>query len=160
MLQKNPGLLHPKTSSIKQMQALVERRDRMVGFLELRNELRRTKTTLNLKAAKELVLKHIDSLPILTTEKDTLTNKLSKPDLDNTNLHRALHNVKKLVSGPIDWNTLAKCAYPTLAQMHRIVKKGDFSNTLTWNRAQYYQHIIDREINRVALRKRAHGKGW
>ncbi len=148
LLEKRPELLHPKNLSIKQMAALIERRNHLRGFVELRKKLQNLNTyaltSQQLKAQKTLILQNIDHLPLRTSAKKALLKQLKSTDFEEIRI--AIATVKALVGEkPIKWNTLAQSMYPTLAAMHAAAKKNAkddnrvavFELELTHNRKNY-----------------------
>jgi hypothetical protein len=162
LLKKYPYLLHPKRASIRQIQALMERRDRLRQFLALRTSLRNFKTGAEDKALEQLallVLENIDALPATVATKRAIWNKLKGAKHGGTyEKERPLFDAQALVTGPITWNILARSMYPTLMRLHSVVDTparkradGEISRCLTHKKdaRELYSAALEDEIKRL-----------
>jgi hypothetical protein len=135
-LRNNPGLLHPQRMSIKQLAALAERHEHLQGFMRLREGLSDgNKTDLE---KKKFLLENLDHLPASTKQKNKLLTKLmtKNPKLINNAIQEAQGMVGSVNKENIQWNTLAKSVYPTLAGIQELTPEGKLhSNNLSWNSA-------------------------
>jgi hypothetical protein len=152
-LQRHPQLLHPQKLSIKQMATLIERKNHLQGFVELRKELQNLDTSKltkeEISAQRDLILKHIDHVPISSREKRKLLQILNGSDTKE--LLNAIAKVQLLVGGDkIKWNTLALSMYPTMAAMHAVAKKKAgsankteviFGQELSWGSKDYNKTV-------------------
>jgi hypothetical protein len=143
-LRKNPMLLHPKSMSFRQLFALVQRHGSLSNFLQLRGELQDFTPgapEAETRSVADFVFKRLDALPLTVLEKQELFQQLRPQAAFPPNLVvDALLRSKSLVCGPVEWNTLAKSMYPTLARLQLLAHErmrrdysGDMAMALTYS---------------------------
>lgn len=148
--RRNPVSLHPKNTTLKQLNALIDRAANLTNLQSLRRTFLNPQTNQNdkIQTVKDCIL----GLPSDTATKEAVLIALNgRPDQQSM----ALDTVDQLVSGRLSFNKIARSAYPAISVLYSLFRySSELDYDLRAENAPAYQQTLINEAKRyVAFAK-------